>query len=131
MPADEQAIRDLQAAWLAASAAGDLSRLLPLLADDVVFLTPGRPPFGKQEFAVNFTAGLKQFRINASGDAEEIVVVGNVAYARTRLSVSLTPLAGGEPKRMAGYALTVFRKQPDGRWLLSRDANLAAPVASS
>jgi len=30
--------------------------------------------------------------------------------------------------RRAGYTLTVFRRQPDGRWLLWRDANLMAAV---
>jgi ketosteroid isomerase-like protein len=25
--------------------------------------------------------------------------------------------------------MTVFRKQPDGRWLLARDANTLSPVA--
>jgi ketosteroid isomerase-like protein len=30
--------------------------------------------------------------------------------------------------RRSGYMLTLFRKNPDGRWLLARDANLLAPA---
>jgi ketosteroid isomerase-like protein len=30
---------------------GDVPALLALMTDDVVFVTPGRPPFGKAEFA--------------------------------------------------------------------------------
>jgi ketosteroid isomerase-like protein len=26
--------------------------------------------------------------------------------------------------RRGGYTLTILKKQPDGRWLLARDANL-------
>jgi ketosteroid isomerase-like protein len=35
---------------------------------------------------------------------------------------------GGEPVRRAGYALTILPKDPDGKWLLARDANLLAKV---
>ena len=30
--------------------------------------------------------------------------------------------------RRAGYTLTILRKEPDGKWLLARDANLVAEV---
>jgi ketosteroid isomerase-like protein len=28
------------------------------------------------------------------------------------------------PMRRSGYALTILRKEPDGRWRLARDSNL-------
>jgi uncharacterized protein (TIGR02246 family) len=48
---DERAIREVMASWMAASSAGDVPKVLSLMADDAVFLVPGREPFGKQEFA--------------------------------------------------------------------------------
>ena len=60
---------------------------------------------------------------------EEVVVVGEVAYTRCRDSVEVTPRDGGAAMRYAGYRLTVWRKQPDGRWLLARDAHTLSPVA--
>ena len=57
------------------------------------------------------------------------MVVGEVAYTLSRDSLSVTPRAGGEAMQLAGHALTVWRKQPDGRWVLARDANLLSPVA--
>ena len=52
MGRDEQAIRDLVATWMSASAAGDHERVLGLMDDDVVFLLPGRPPMrGNAAFA--------------------------------------------------------------------------------
>lgn len=131
MTNDEQAIRDMQATWFEATASGDLSRLLTLMADDVVFLTPGRPPFGREAFAASFKDGLQQMRFRCSGELEEVVVSGDVAYARGRLSVSVTPSAGGEPKRLSGYTLSVYRRLREGRWVLARDANLLSPESAS
>ncbi len=128
MSDDERAIREVQSVWFDASAKGDLSRVLSLMAEDVVFLVAGRPPFGRDEFAASFSANAKQVQMSGSAEFEEVVVVGDVAYARGRLAVSVTPMAGGSPKRLAGYTLTVFRKQPDGRWVLARDANLLTQV---
>jgi ketosteroid isomerase-like protein len=42
--------------------------------------------------------------------------------------VTVTPLPDGAPKKMAGNILSVFRKEPDARWVLLRDAILLTPV---
>ena len=42
MRSDEQAIREMHTTWIDAVNAGDLAHLLTLMADDVVFLNPGR-----------------------------------------------------------------------------------------
>ena len=41
----------------------------------------------------------------------------------------MTPLQGGTPMRRSGYTLTLFRKEPDGRWVLFRDANMVTAEA--
>ena len=51
MTNDERAIRELIATWMDASQKGDLQTVLGLMADDVVFMVPGREPFGKEAFA--------------------------------------------------------------------------------
>ena len=51
MSDDESEIRALIQTWLTASAAGELDRVLALMSDDIVFLTPGQKPFGKAAFA--------------------------------------------------------------------------------
>jgi uncharacterized protein (TIGR02246 family) len=124
MNQDEQAIRDLVRTWLKASTDGDLDQVLALMADDVVFLTPGQPPFGKEAFAAASRASKGKVGIEATGEVQEVSVAGDMAYAWTRLSVSVAPVQGGEPKRLSGYAMSVLRKQPDGRWVVARDANL-------
>jgi uncharacterized protein (TIGR02246 family) len=122
MTDDERAIRDLVATWMAASQAGDVDTVLGLMADDVVFMVPGREPFGKAEFAASAQA-MKGVRFEGASDIHEIKVLGDWAYLRNYLSVTVTP-PGGEPIRRAGYTLTILRKGPNGKWLLARDANL-------
>ena len=129
MGPDDRAIRELHSTWIDAVNAGDLARLLPLMAHDVVFLTPGQAPVGRDGFSTNFSAAHQQVRVRCHSELEEVVVVGEVAYTRSRDSLSVTPHAGGEAMQFAGHRMTVYRKQPDGRWLLARDAHTLSPVA--
>ena len=128
MGPDERAIREVHSTWIDAVNAGDLVCLLSLMADDVVFLNPGQAPFGRDGFSDVFSAAHKQARISCSSELEEVVVVGEVAYTRSRDSLSVIPRAGGETMQLAGDRLTVYRKHPDGRWLLARDAHTLSPV---
>lgn len=124
MANDEQAIRNLIEAWCRATEAGDLDGILPLMADDMVFLTPGQAPFGKQEFAEGFRAMKGQVAIAVRSDEQEIQVSGDLAYCRHKLTVRITP-AGAAAMEKSGWALGIYRCE-GGRWVLTRDANLVA-----
>jgi uncharacterized protein (TIGR02246 family) len=121
MTDDEKAIRALVETWMAASRSGDRETVLSLMADDVVFMVPGRQPFGKEAFASQ-SEEMKGVAIEGRADIRELKVLGDWAYLRNHLEVTMTP-PGGQPVRRSGYTLTILRKQ-NGRWLLSRDANL-------
>src|SRR4051794_32619487 len=99
MGRDEQAIRGVHSSWIDAVNAGDLACLLGLMADDVVFLNPGRAPFGRDGFTAGFSAAHEQARIRCVSELEEVVIVGEVAYTRSRDSLSVTPRAGGAAMR--------------------------------
>lgn len=129
MNPDERAIRETHATWITAVNAGDLNRLLSMMADDVVLLSPGQTPTGRDGFSANFSTAHQQLQIRCISELEEVGVVGEVAYTRARDSLSVTPRAGGEAMRFAGHRLTVYRKQPDGRWLLARDAHTLTPAS--
>ncbi len=124
MGSDEQAIRDVIANWQRATATGDAAQLAGLMAEDVVFLTPGHPPMRGRETFMQLQAGLRSFRIESSGDIQEIQVSGEWAWCWTHLQVTVTPAAGGAAVRRAGNTLSIFRKESDGRWVLARDANM-------
>ena len=128
MRSDEQALREVHSTWIDAVNAGDLARLLSLMADDVVFLNPGEDCVGRDGFSTKFSAAHKQLRICCVSELTEVVVVGEVAYTLSRDSLSVSPRAGGEETRLAGDRMTNYREQPDGRWLLARDANVLSPV---
>ena len=120
---DEAAIRNLVETWMAASKVGDIATVLSLMADDVIFMVPGREPFGREAFAAASDA-MKNVRIEGSAEIRELKVLGDWAYIRNYLDMTITP-EGGEPVKRSGWTLTILRKQ-DGRWRLARDANLLA-----
>ena len=122
MTEDERAIRNLVDTWMFATQKGDLETVLNLMSDDVVFMVPGQKPFGKEAFAAASHA-LQNVRIEGRSDIEELRVLGDWAYLRNHIELTMTP-AGGSPVRRAGYTLTILRKQENGRWVLARDANL-------
>jgi uncharacterized protein (TIGR02246 family) len=125
MTDDAGQIRELIASWIAASNAGDVSALMDMMTDDVIFMTPGRPPFGKAQFAAD-SERVKGAAIDAHAEVQEIDVFGPRAYIRNHVRVELS--APGQPaRRMSGYAMSVLRKEADGRWRIARDANLVMP----
>jgi uncharacterized protein (TIGR02246 family) len=124
MTDDERSNRELVATWLAASKNGDLTAVLDLMTDDVIFMVPGSKPFGKGAFAMAFE-GIKQVRIEGRGDIQELQILGDWAYLRNYIEMTATP-PNGDATRRTGYTLTILRKESDGRWRITRDANLLA-----
>ena len=122
MSRDERAIRELVTTWMAASKAGDLTKVLSLMAEDVIFMVPGKEPFGKETFAANANE-LRNVRIDGKAEILELKVLGDWAFLRNHLTVTMTP-EPGQSRERTGYTLTILRKEPDGRWVLFRDANL-------
>ena len=119
MTDDETAIRALVATWMKASQDGDLDTVLDLMADDVVFMTPGREPFGKAEFRKG-SESMKGVTMQGRAEIRELQVLGNWAFIRNHIEVTMNGVT------RAGYTLSLLRKD-DGRWRLARDANLVAP----
>ena len=128
MGTDERKIHEVHTTWIEAVNAGDLTSLLTMVVDDLVLLGPGQAPYGRAEFSANFLDAHRRLRINCVSELEEVVVAGDVAYTRSRDSLSVAPRDGGDETQLAGYRLTVYRKQPDGRWLLARDAHTLTEV---
>lgn len=125
MTSDEQTIRELVQKWMAASQAGDTATVLSLMSDDVVFMVPGQEPFGKQAFATA-AKDMRGVSIEGTSDIQELRVLGDWAWMRNRLHITMTS-PKGEPKRRSGHTLTILRKNDDGHWVIARDANLLTP----
>ena len=122
---DENEIRGLVAKWHRATAAGDLETILGPMAAGVGLHHPGQTPQpGNAAFAVGTPAPHAKLRIESSGDVQEVRTSGDLAYCWTELRVSMVPRDGGPGSRRAGPALTLLRKARDGKWVVSRDANM-------
>lgn len=129
MTDDERAIRSVVETWLAASKAGDLPTVLSLMTDDVLFLTPGQAPFGKEAFAA-MSNGMKDVQVDGTSDLQEVQVFGDIAYLRNALRIVIT-MPDGKVMRRSGQTLTILRKETDGKWRLVRDANLVVAEAAN
>ena len=114
MGPDERAIREVHSSWIDAVDAGDLVRLLPLMADDVVFLNPGQAPVGRDGFSANFSAAHQQVWVRCSTELEEVVVVGEVAYAEPRRTVGDFPRrrGSGAARRSSNHGLPQTTRRP-------------------
>jgi uncharacterized protein (TIGR02246 family) len=128
---DEEEIRELVSTWIRATKSGDIDTVLSLMSDDIVFLMPGQPVMRKAGFAAAARAqgGNKVATFDGTSDIQEIRVLGDWAFMWTKLTVVATPPGGGPPITRSGHTLSILRKH-NGRWVLARDANMLAPVAS-
>lgn len=126
MSEDERAIRELVETWMEATRAGDHAAVLALMTRDVIYMVPGRAPFGREAFEV--PAGVTPPNVEGRADVLEVAVLGDWAYSRNYLEMTFTP-PGGAPTRLAGHTLSLYRKEADGRWRLARDANMVTPQA--
>ena len=122
MTDDERAISELVDRWMTASSRGDTAAVLDLMDDDAIFMTTAREPFSKEEFRAQFEA-MRGVRMDGHAEIREIEVLGDWAWIRNHIDLTVTP-PEGEPQHRAGYTLTILRKSADGRWRLYRDANL-------
>jgi uncharacterized protein (TIGR02246 family) len=122
---DERSIRELVQTWMTATKAGDLQTVLSLMTDDVVFMTPGNEPFGKEMFAATAKKMEAAFLVlEGTSDIREIQVLGDWAYLRNYIEITMTMSDSPTPTHRSGYTLTILRKESDGRWRIARDANL-------
>jgi len=128
MTGDETAIRELVATWMRATKEGDMRSVLELMTDDVVFLTCGNPPMaGRVAFETAARSGIRTGTIDGKSQIDEICVLGDWAWMRTTLTVTMTPSAGGTPVRRSGNTLSVLRRE-GGKWRIARDANMLTVV---
>jgi uncharacterized protein (TIGR02246 family) len=123
MDKEEQAIHQLRDAWKAAVDAKDLGKILSLITDDVVFLTPGSSPIvGKQAVEDLFKVAFSKYRVKQNFVYDEIKVLGDWAYAWGHDESALIPLAGGPTIRTKGFGMMILRREAEG-WKYARSIN--------
>jgi len=136
MSQDEQDIRQLVAMWAQATQRGDVSIVLNLMSEDVVFLASDQPPMTLSMFEAAMqgqtSSQTARPQFESTNDIKEITVLGDWAYMWSWLKVVFTPSNGSPSITRTGHTLTILRKQA-GKWVIARDANmltLAKPSSS-
>jgi uncharacterized protein (TIGR02246 family) len=120
--ADEKAIAEFNKRYLKAINDGDIEALASLTDDGHMMISSGgAPTVGKQALVDAMARAFKTTRFNESWAPQETVVSGDLAYQRGTFVVEATPKAGGETTRTTGNFLRIYRKQADGRWLMTHD----------
>lgn len=115
---DVAAIRAAHAALDEAARQGDYAGWSRRFTEDAIVMPPGRPAIegerGLRELFDSRPEGLE-------GGAEllEVEVRGDLAFARGEYRLRGTGPEG--PLEDSGKMLEIWRRRPDGRWLLARD----------
>ena len=121
--ADQAAIRAADTAFSTAAGAGDAAGLAAMYVPDASLMPPNAATVRGREGIQKFWGGfVDAYRVNIALKAEEVEGHGDLAYSRGRYTLDLTPKAKGPgAAHDEGKFLTIFRRQPDGTWLLAVD----------
>jgi uncharacterized protein (TIGR02246 family) len=130
--ADEAVLAGMSDTYVANMESGDVERYMSLWAEDGIQMPPDAPQvYGKSNIRKVVTVVFDNFDTSMSINNEEVVVAGDWGYMRGTYILDLTPKAGGDPMHVDGKFLTVYRRQPDGTWLIVRDcfnSNVPPPM---
>jgi uncharacterized protein (TIGR02246 family) len=117
--ADEQAVKDMEAAWAKAGEAKDADAFASFYAADAVVIVSGAPPMsGKENIHTalktmfsdpNYTLSFQSTKVSASKGGDMVYSYGT--YRETVTNPKTKKVQNG-----AGKYLTVYRKQADGSW---------------
>jgi ketosteroid isomerase-like protein len=128
---DEAAIAEFNRQYLAAINGADLDHLARLTTEGHMMINSGGAPLvGKQALVDAMRGAFARFEFDESWSPEETVVDGDLAYQRGTFVVNATPKSGGQPTRTTGNFLRIYRREPEG-WFMVRDMfNSAQPAAA-
>jgi uncharacterized protein (TIGR02246 family) len=115
--------------FIAAYNSGDLNGVLDSYDDSLIKLRQGATPETKSEVARRLARLFESFRTRVEVLNQEIEVSGDLAFARGRFRVTLTPRAGGARRELQRRYLEIWRNRA-GRWRVARTMdNTAEEIA--
>ena len=130
--ADEKALRDQDAASLAAWNSKDPEKVVALYADDATMVIPNAPAIHGKEA---MRSGLKEaladpnFKLDFSPTGAEASKSGDLGYVKGTYTVTASDPKVKKPTVEKGNYLIVYKKQADGSWKIIND--FASPEAAA
>ena len=119
---DEAGIRETMAAYNAALNGGKTAAVLPLYAENGVFMPPySQSAVGKSAVAVAYDKVFEELQFDVKFTIAELVVMApNWAYVRTNSAGTTFHRSLGEKLAEANQELFIFKKGDDGKWRIAR-----------
>jgi uncharacterized protein (TIGR02246 family) len=123
---DAQTIRHSEAEWAKAWASKDIDRVVSHYANDAsveladVPIIRGMAAIRK---AMEHTFADGDFALSLQPDEVEVSRSGDLAYSRGTYTSTATDTSSRSRTKAKGKYVLVYRKQPDGRWLIIHDIN--------
>jgi uncharacterized protein (TIGR02246 family) len=119
---DEAAIRRVMASYNDALNGGKTAAVMPLYADDGVFMPPySESALGKAAVERAYNAVFNELRFHVKFTiAELIVMVPTWAYVRTNSAGATDHHSTGKTTAEANQELFIFKKGDDGQWRIAR-----------
>jgi uncharacterized protein (TIGR02246 family) len=123
LAADLAAIEALNQRILRGLNEGDAELLNSTIADDHIMMIPNRAELTGRDALESANRNLVESWNNIEiWTPAETVVFGDYAYQRGAYDITLTPKREGvAPIRSVGKYIHIYRRQPDGEWLITRD----------
>jgi uncharacterized protein (TIGR02246 family) len=119
--ADREAIRAVLKEASAAHRAGDAERWAALFTNDAVIMPSNQPAISGRDAVRRFgRERFDKFSSTAEVKAVEIEICGDWAFARTAVTGTFRPKAGGAPIELDLKEIAIYRRQPDGSWKVAR-----------
>jgi ketosteroid isomerase-like protein len=112
------------AAWASlASENGDVDEIVDYWTDDAIVIPAGMPEVIGRDALRQYVAGTRAipgFRISWSSSDAELSADGTLAYVLSSNEITMDG-PDGEPVINRGRAVTVWRRDTDGRWRCAVD----------
>jgi uncharacterized protein (TIGR02246 family) len=122
MNANEKAVADVLAKYEAALNASDTNAVMPLYANDGVFMPPySQSAVGAAAVRKAYDAVFKAITLSVKFNVAEIVEMApGWVFARTNSAGTTTDHATGAKSAEANQELFIFRKDAGGEWKIAR-----------
>ena len=119
--ADRAAIEEILRAASASNQNRDVEAFLRNLTEDAIFMNPDAPAIeGKAAIRTFITQRFSEFDPQLTISPVEIVIDHDLAFSRTHGTGFEVNLATGDTVTIDWKEIAIFRRQPDGSWLVSR-----------
>jgi ketosteroid isomerase-like protein len=128
---DKQKVSQVGEREVRAVNAGNIDSNLAVLTQDVVMMPPGEGVLNGSAAVRSWLQGMHdQFAINLRYIQSQVDVVEDWAIERYTGVATITSKKGGAPVEDRIKGIHIYRRQPDGNWLIAQDvwnSDLASP----